>query len=334
MQPRLTILMPAYNAAPYISEAIESLLNQTFGDFELWIIDDGSSDETRKRIDSFDDIRIKKIYFDHNKGRNGVINQLVEKVTSEFITVTDADDVSHPKRLQHQLDLFDSDTDLMMCGTSYYAISAHGIILRKMILSGNYTTIYSSILERPQFHGPTTVMRMSAIRALKEFYRTDFSDARADVDLASRLVDKFKAINLIEPLYFYRILPTSLSRNNYTTEYARVDQLISFMSKERRATGTDSLMRGDSEKMNEYKANLSNRFMNDPSLLYQQAAFYNLYWKMNGLAVKYAWTAFIKRPFRLKSIFLLLYVLTKSCLNELSVKLFGMNYKNIDKALN
>jgi hypothetical protein len=80
-------------------------------------------------------------------------------------------------------------------------------------------------------------------------------------------------------------------------------------------------MRGDSEKLSRYKVNLSSRFKDNPALIFQQAAFYNLYWKMNRLAVKYAWSSFIARPLRLKSIFLLLYVLTKGCLNELSVKI-------------
>jgi glycosyltransferase involved in cell wall biosynthesis len=74
---RLTILKPVYNAGPYIGEAIGSLLNQTFEDFELWVIDEGSSDNTRQQIDLFQDSCIKKFYFDQNKGRKEEIRELI-----------------------------------------------------------------------------------------------------------------------------------------------------------------------------------------------------------------------------------------------------------------
>ena len=61
---QLTILMPAFNAALYMVEAVDSLLNQTFEDFELWIIDDGSIDNTQQIIEAFSDIRVKKYYFE------------------------------------------------------------------------------------------------------------------------------------------------------------------------------------------------------------------------------------------------------------------------------
>ncbi len=322
--------MPAYNAAAYIDEAIESLLNQTFRDFELWIIDDGSKDGTRQHIDSFTDSRIKKFYFDNNRGRVAVVNELISNVSTEFVTVTDADDVSHPARLQQQMDLLDQDAEIMMCGTSYWGIDESGIILRKMILLGDYAKIHSMILERPQFHEPTTIMRMSAIRELPEFYRLYFKDNRADADLAARIVEKFKAINIVEPLYYYRILPDSLSRRKYSVRFAILDKLISLLAKERRSIRVDSLMTNDQNKMLDYESKLSSKFSNSPALIHQQAAFYNLYWKVNGLALQHAWTAFKIKPFRLKSIFLLLYVLTIGGFNGLSKKLVGADYKKID----
>ncbi|MEQ9412629.1 MAG: glycosyltransferase family A protein, partial [Cyclobacteriaceae bacterium] len=99
---RLTIIMPAYNAAKYIGEAVESILNQTFPDFQLWIIDDGSTDGTRQVIEEIDDVRLSKIYHNENRGRVEVVNEAISKIQTEFFTITDADDVSHPSRLEKQ----------------------------------------------------------------------------------------------------------------------------------------------------------------------------------------------------------------------------------------
>ena len=120
--PRLTILMPAFNAAPYIEEAIKSLLLQSFSDFELWIINDASTDETYGIVKSFQDPRIKIINNEINQGRVRTINRLVKEIQSPYFTVTDADDASHPRRLEKQVELLERDPNLMMCGTSFWAM--------------------------------------------------------------------------------------------------------------------------------------------------------------------------------------------------------------------
>ena len=142
---QLTILMPAFNAALYMVEAVDSLLNQTFEDFELWIIDDGSKDSTRQIIEAFSDIRVKKYYFEQNRGRVLLINEFVKKVTTEFFTVTDADDISHPQRLQLQMDLFKKDAELMMCGTSYAAMDDKGFLFRELRLPADYKQVYEQM---------------------------------------------------------------------------------------------------------------------------------------------------------------------------------------------
>ncbi len=329
--PRLTIIMPAYNAALFIGEAIQSLLNQTFRDFELWIVDDGSTDSTRERIELVTDNRIKKIYHTNNRGRVAVVNEVIRYVTTEFVTITDADDASHCTRLQKQIDLLDQQPEIMMCGTSYYAMNEQGFLLRPIILSEDYKVIFDRSLQQPQFHGPTTIMRTEAIKQLPEFYRTYFKDNRADVDLAARLVDKFKAINLPEPLYYYRIVTNSLSRRNYSVRFAMLDQLISFLSQQRRTIGTDSLTINNREALTQLEAKISAEYEANPTRIYQRAVFYHLYWKAFGLAIVSGWQAFKTKPLHLKNIFLLLYVLTMSCLNRLKLAVNKTHYKRVIK---
>jgi glycosyltransferase involved in cell wall biosynthesis len=326
--PRLTIIMPAYNADLYIIEAIQSILDQTFRDFELWIIDDGSTDATLRQIETFADERIRKFYHPKNRGRVAVVNELIETVYTEFITITDADDASHPTRLTKQIDLLDRQTEIIMCGTSYYAIDEHGFLLRPVILPADYETIYAQSIIKPQFHGPTTMMRTEAIKRLPDFYRTYFKDNRADADLAARLVDQYTVINLPEPLYYYRIVSNSLSRRNYSVRFAMLDHLIAFLSRQRRATGTDSLTTKNVEPLTQLEAQISAGYAANPARIYQQAAFYHLYWKAFDLSIISSWQAFKIKPFHLKSIFLLLYVLTMSCFQLLSRSIHRTHYKN------
>ncbi|MEQ8363005.1 MAG: glycosyltransferase family 2 protein [Cyclobacteriaceae bacterium] len=306
---RLAIIMPAYNAAKYIGEAVESILNQTFPDFQLWIIDDGSTDGTRQVIEEIDDVRVSKIYHNENRGRVEVVNEVISKIQTEFFTITDADDVSHPSRLEKQIALLDEDQELAMCGTSYSAIDEQGYVLRHMNLQVDYQSIHKAMLQSPQFHGPTTIMRKKVIDAFPDFYRSYFKDNVADSDLAARIVDQFKALNLPERLYYYRILKTSLSRKSYTIRFANLDKLIGRLSQQRRAEGMDDLMRNNPGRVNQYLKELSEKYVINPSLIYQQAATYHLYWKMDREAWSNIFTAIRIRPFHFKNFALLVFIL-------------------------
>lgn len=327
---RLTIVMPAYNAAKYISEAVDSLLKQTFQNFQLWIIDDGSIDGTRTVIEGINDPRVSKIYHNENRGRVAVVNEVVVKIQTEFFTITDADDASHPVRLEKQIALLDEDKELIMCGTSYSAIDEHGYVIRHMNLQTNYQFIREAILKRPQFHGPTTVMRKRVIEVFPEFYRTYFKDNMADSDLASRIVDQFKAVNLSERLYYYRVLETSLSRKGYTIRFANLDNLITSLSKQRRTEGADDLMDNNPEKVDQCLKEMSQRYEVNPSLIYQQAATYHLYWKMDSEAWKNIVKAFMLKPFYIKNFALLIFILVMIGRNSI-LKMGKPHYKTFFK---
>jgi glycosyltransferase involved in cell wall biosynthesis len=325
--------MPAYNAAEYIGEAVESILNQTFLNFQLWIIDDGSTDGTREVIERIHDIRISKIYHNENRGRVAVVNEVVDKIQTEFFTITDADDVSHPVRLEKQIALLDEDKELAMCGTSYSAIDAKGYVIRHMNLQINHQAIREAILLQSQFHGPTTVMRKKVIDVSAKLYRTYFKDNMADSDLAARIVDQFKAVNLPEKLYYYRILKTSLSRKSFTVRFAILDKIIAQLTRQRRVDGADDLMNGKPEQMDEYLDQISNKYKDNPSLIYQQAATYYLYWKMDSEAWKNIIMAFKLKPFHFRNFFLLIFILVMIGRNGI-LKMVRPHYRTYFNTLN
>lgn len=100
--PLVSVLMPAYNSEKYIAQSIQSILNQTFTDFELCIINDGSTDDTSAVIDSFDDPRIIKIHRTQNCGLVATRNALIDQARGKYIAYLDNDDVAFPDRLQKQ----------------------------------------------------------------------------------------------------------------------------------------------------------------------------------------------------------------------------------------
>jgi glycosyltransferase involved in cell wall biosynthesis len=115
--PKITILMPAYNAGKYIGDAIESVLQQSFTDFELLIVNDGSTDNTADVVGSFNDPRIVMIYQD-NKGVSLALNKGLKYARAPYIARFDADDVCHLERLQLQYDFMISNPEYSIVGSA------------------------------------------------------------------------------------------------------------------------------------------------------------------------------------------------------------------------
>lgn len=102
-KPLISVLMPAYNSELYIAEAIKSILDQSYQNIELIIFDDGSTDGTRKVIQSIDDPRIIKMLSDQNYGVVRARNDMIDRAAGEYIALMDADDIADPTRLEKQL---------------------------------------------------------------------------------------------------------------------------------------------------------------------------------------------------------------------------------------
>lgn len=119
--PKVSVNIPTFNNEKYISETIESVLKQTYNDYELIIIDDGSTDKTAEIIKKYKDERIK-YYFQKNKGIGAARNAAIEKSSGEYIAFLDHDDLWFPKKLEKQMFLFESKPELglVFCGTIFF----------------------------------------------------------------------------------------------------------------------------------------------------------------------------------------------------------------------
>ena len=103
MSPLVSIILPVYNCEKYIRKTIDSVFNQTYSNFELLVIDDGSTDTTLKIVQSFIDNRIQVIQFDKNKGLIEVLNHGIKIAKGKYIARLDGDDICLPTRLEKQV---------------------------------------------------------------------------------------------------------------------------------------------------------------------------------------------------------------------------------------
>ncbi|WP_297848087.1 glycosyltransferase family A protein [uncultured Desulfovibrio sp.] len=114
--PRITVAMPAHNAAPYINEAVDSILGQTCRDFELLVVDDGSTDDTARRVEAYADKRLRLIRLKSNQGRAAARNAALDEARGAYLAWMDADDMAMPRRLEKQAAFLDARPDVDVCG--------------------------------------------------------------------------------------------------------------------------------------------------------------------------------------------------------------------------
>jgi glycosyltransferase involved in cell wall biosynthesis len=105
--PKVSVIIPSYNHEKYVREAIQSVLEQTYQDFEIVITDDGSRDRTVSIIKSFTDPRIKLFYFPKNRGAAVAVNHCIAEASGEFIALLNSDDAFVPKKLEKQVEFLD-----------------------------------------------------------------------------------------------------------------------------------------------------------------------------------------------------------------------------------
>ena len=207
--PRVSVLMPAYNSEKYIATAIESILNQTFSDFEFIIINDGSTDNTAKIVRQYArrDPRIKFVDNKKNRGISETRNSLLDMATGEYAAYQDSDDVSMPNRLAQQVKFLDSNPEISVVGAAMQAFPIARLIkcpTQPRILDFYFANAVSN---------PTVMMRMRDIKSAGLRYDTDLSTAE-DYDFWFNVIKRFNIYNLPDVLVNYRVLPTSLSHNN------------------------------------------------------------------------------------------------------------------------
>ena len=302
--------MPVYNAEAYVVQAIQSILNQSFVDFELIIADDGSTDDSKKIIDSFNDPRLRRVHNNTNLGKTGTINHLFPLARGKFCSIHDADDYSEVDRFECQIDFMESN-DVGICGTSFRTILENGDFFSETKMNFTNDSIERDIQNQSQFHGPTTVFLKELADNLDGIYRTYFNNNFEDIDLCYRILSQTKGANLGESLYNYRILPNSLCRKEVTVKNRNLYKVVYHLFDQRK-NGKDDLELNLEGKVDDFFQGITSHYFKDTSLIYREAASYYMYYKLYGSAVKSSWKAFFKNPLELINLRTLLYCIRKS----------------------
>jgi len=185
---RVTVLMPVYNGAQYLREAIESILAQTLADFELVIVDDGSTDDSRPIVRAFDDDRIRAYNREH-EGLPASLNFGVSVAQTPWIARMDADDAALADRLERQLAAVAGDERLVVLGGQCILMDEAGRALGQTKIALEHDALLDSILyaRGHPLHHPSVLLRTEALRKIGG-YRCRFQRAQ-DVDLWLRMAE-------------------------------------------------------------------------------------------------------------------------------------------------
>lgn len=199
---RLTVFMPAFNAEKYIGEAIGSILNQSYEDFELLIIDDGSTDGTVTIIESFNDGRIRLLLNGDNKGLTYTRNKGLREAKGELLAILDADDWAYPNRLELQMSFMSANPEIALCGGQAILMDENGKDMGHYQVPQGSAYVRENMLFRNIFINPSCMFRVSKIKDLGGY--RDFAPAE-DFDLSIRIAEHYTMFNFGEVLIKYRM---------------------------------------------------------------------------------------------------------------------------------
>jgi glycosyltransferase involved in cell wall biosynthesis len=202
-QPAVTVLMSVYNGEKYLREAVASVLNQTFEDFEFIIIDDGSTDFSQEILRSYKDHRMKLLKNDSNIGLTKSLNKGLLISKGAFVARMDADDISLPSRLQEQVDYFRNNPQVGILGTALSVIDEKGKLLDNIQYPQTHLEIrWRMLFSNPMRH-PTWMFRREIIDSGLFRYDEKYRFAQ-DYELQTRLIDRIIFANLSKPLLLLR----------------------------------------------------------------------------------------------------------------------------------
>lgn len=233
MNSKVSVLMPAYNAEKYLGQAIDSILNQTFTDFECIIIDDCSTDNTWKIIQKYvkKDSRIVGVKNEKNLGIAGNLNKAISLSKGKYLARMDADDWAYPDRFEKQVFFLDANLEVGIVGG---AMEVYNEALDTVLYVRSYykddTSLRKYIFKQSPFSHPCIMYRKEVIK--DNLYNENLSPAE-DYDLYFRVGKKYKFANLSDIVLKYRTSSTQAStskanRQQYLTLYIRLKALVEY----------------------------------------------------------------------------------------------------------
>ena len=200
--PVISILMSVYNGEKHLYAAVDSILKQTFKDFEFIIINDGSTDRTREILESYQDERIVLIH-QENKGLTRALNKGLSLAKGEFVARMDADDSCKPERLKKQVAFLRENPEIVLLGSNCFNVDGDGDIIGQIDLPTDGVQIKWNLLFHNCLRHSTIMFRRKEVNDLGG-YKSTICYAQ-DYDLWLRIAERYPIACLKDPLIYYRI---------------------------------------------------------------------------------------------------------------------------------
>ncbi|AFY58046.1 glycosyl transferase [Rivularia sp. PCC 7116] len=217
--PCCSIIIPAYNAIKYLPATLESALRQSFTDFEVLIIDDGSYDNIVEWASEIKDPRVRFLS-QQNKGVSAARNLGIKKAKGEYIAFLDADDLWEPTKLEKQLQLFKNNLSLGLVHTAMLIIDEQSKSLGRIFTSNVEGNALEKLLEQNTIVTSSVIVRHSCLQAVGNFDENLTSSE--DWELWVRIASRYSIAQIKEPLVYYR-----QHANNTTKNWQMLEQDLS-----------------------------------------------------------------------------------------------------------
>lgn len=205
MTPKISVITTVYNCENYLKQSIESILNQTFKDFEYIIVNDGSTDGTSALIREFASKDNRIIHIDNktNLGRVNSLNTALEKTRGEYIALQDADDISIPVRFEKQFTFLSNNPDYVLVGSNIIVMDEFGNYISEPERPEDNLEAKFSLIFRCTFANPSIMYRKKVIEENKIKYEENFIHTE-DYRIISMISHYGKVYNLKQTLVKYR----------------------------------------------------------------------------------------------------------------------------------
>lgn len=288
--PVVSVCISVFNAERYLRPAVDSILQQSFPDFELLLLDDGSGDGSWKILQEYAarDGRVR-IVSRENRGVPKTRNELLAMAKGEFIAVMDADDIALPDRLARQVEFLQQRPEVVCVGGSYQLIDEAGrLVLDRFAVPESDAEVQAQLLAGfGGMHHPCLLIRRSAMLQVGGYTETMVTGS--DIDLCLKLGEVGQLVNLTDPVLQYRVHSQSLTERNHGRPQEEVRAACERAWKRRGITG-------------EFKADSPRRPGSDRQSQLAYALLYG-WWAFNSrqrqTAIHYGWRAVQLSPFDL-----------------------------------
>ena len=217
--PRLTVLMPTYNVAPWVEETIQSVLNQTYRDFELLVVDDASTDDTLNRVRAIADPRIRIASFPNNVGLSENLNRGLDIIDTELVARMDGDDIAEPDWLETGIHVLDTHPEVGVCSFGFKFFGAKTSLVRfpEHHEDSKAQMLFGCTVIVPVFR--RAVMADNHLR-----YSTEAFPAE-DYMMWSNVYPLTQIYNVQRTLFHYRTHPTQISTSRREAQIVKSNEV-------------------------------------------------------------------------------------------------------------